>query len=132
MADSREECLNILDGLYDVIRLNNETHLIAREYADLKEGVGNQGAKLEVCQDDLAVAKNKADQLDSCITSRDSYQAQANTCSIDLGEQKKKGGSNPIVYGGIGAAVMWFMMRKKEAKPQEFEEFGGTPPMMSG
>lgn len=129
LAQSRQELVNVTLQCAEIIRLNNESHLIARDYADLKEGVGNQGAKLEQCKEvDLPAAKTKADQYDSCNSALTTKHAALTTCNANLEEEKNKTTSNPLLWGVIGAVCAYFFLKKKEAKPQEYKDMGGVPP----
>lgn len=130
LAQSRKNMENMTIQCYDIIRLNNESHMIAREYADLREGVGNMGAKLEDCRNETVELKPFKSLYEDCNSDKLTYKTERDTCTREKESLKEQGGSGWLIYGLIGAAVGFFFAKRKEQKPQELNELGdvGIPP----
>lgn len=131
-ADTWENLTMVLGSVVDsqnkIYKLNNESHMVAREYADLREENGHLATKHEECLSDLETAQTKADGYESCVNARDSYKQDWSSCSTELKNLKEEGDSNPLIYGAIGAVIVYFLMKKKKDQPPEFEEMGGEMP----
>lgn len=130
MAQSRKSLQNITEQCYKIVRLNNETHTIATDYADLQYGVGNMEAKLEACRNESAELMPYKRLYDDCASDKVTCVADKKACLDAKQSCEEQGGSNWLVYGVIGIAIGYFLGKRKESKPPELDELGDTSPLL--
>lgn len=127
-AKSRKDMENITRQCYEIIRLNNESHLIAREYADVYAALGKQNVKLELCKNESTTLSLYKTKYDECNIDKNICISERSTCYTERDSLKKQGGSNWFVFIGIGCVVGYYFGKRKETKPSEEERMGeGIP-----
>lgn len=121
---SRGDMENITKQCYEIVRLNNESYLIARQYADVRAALEKQNTKLELCKNETAELSSYKTRYDACNTDKSLCFEGRTACQTERDSLKQQGGSNWFIYGAIGAGVGYYLGKRKEKKPAEREGLG--------
>lgn len=117
-----ESMVGVMNVCKDLADANNIS--LAMELSNEQFSHGLQTEKLATCNNDLALANEKAVLYESCELDRNNLRTRYNNCTSAIANKAKSGPTGYIVSVLITAIICYFVWGKKKDIPSEYKEEG--------